>query len=372
MKKKLVKLLFCVTVAAVFTTGCSFRNEMVVDGTGAESAELVTESSNNQTESSVVTQEPVKKSEEVKQENTTETEKPDKTAAPAVKPEETLQPTATPTEAPTDAPKYTVTSVNATMYAKQTVNVRKGPSTDYERVGSLSQGQEVEVTGKASTGWYEISYDGVNAYVSGSYLTDTKPIASISGPLDKTANSGGSTSNIDPNDPSLAFLIYSEAEMDEAYNRGDLATYQAMLYANFDAYCALLGVDPGYATTTPGEGGSSSGSTELVVNTTVDFVNYLNEQREAQEIHTLSWNGDLESVALERASEIVDDFSHNKARGCDAEIILKISEGGVENWYNGFYGSVRHRNIMLGLYDEVAAAYAEIGGMYYVVVLFYI
>lgn len=40
------------------------------------------------------------------------------------------------------------------MYASQTVNVRKGPSEDYEQLGSLSWGDEVTVTGIASTGWY--------------------------------------------------------------------------------------------------------------------------------------------------------------------------------------------------------------------------
>ena len=38
------------------------------------------------------------------------------------------------------------------MYASQTVNVRKGPSEDYEQLGSLSCGDEVTVTGIASTG----------------------------------------------------------------------------------------------------------------------------------------------------------------------------------------------------------------------------
>ena len=45
------------------------------------------------------------------------------------------------------------------MYASQTVNVRKGPSEDYEQLGSLSWGDEVTVTGIASTGWYQIRYN---------------------------------------------------------------------------------------------------------------------------------------------------------------------------------------------------------------------
>lgn len=67
--------------------------------------------------------------------------------------------------------EYTVTQVEeVSMYAASAVNVRKGPSTDFERVGALKAGQEVTVTGEASTGWYEIVYGEKKAYVSDKYL----------------------------------------------------------------------------------------------------------------------------------------------------------------------------------------------------------
>ena len=69
---------------------------------------------------------------------------------------------------------YTVTDMTKTMYAKQSVNLRSGPSTDYEKVGSLTTNQEVTVTGIADTGWYRITYNGGVAYVSNNYLNDTK------------------------------------------------------------------------------------------------------------------------------------------------------------------------------------------------------
>ena len=58
------------------------------------------------------------------------------------------------------------------MHASGAVNVRKGPSTDYERVGGLAKGQEVTVTGQADTGWYEIAYGEGKAYVSNKYLQE--------------------------------------------------------------------------------------------------------------------------------------------------------------------------------------------------------
>ena len=61
------------------------------------------------------------------------------------------------------------------MYASGAVNVRKGPSTDYERIGGLAKGQEVTATGQADTGWYEIAYGEGKAYVSNKYLLEGKP-----------------------------------------------------------------------------------------------------------------------------------------------------------------------------------------------------
>ena len=76
----------------------------------------------------------------------------------------------------TTKPEYTVTKLDKTMYAKSTVNVRKGPSTDFEKVSSLSTGKQVKVVGQSDqTGWYLIQFDGKEGYVSNSYLQD-KPV----------------------------------------------------------------------------------------------------------------------------------------------------------------------------------------------------
>ena len=73
--------------------------------------------------------------------------------------------------------EYEVTQIEEmSMYATSAVNVRQGPSTDFERVGALKAGQEVKVTGEASTGWYEIAYGEEKAYVSNKYL-QTEPVS---------------------------------------------------------------------------------------------------------------------------------------------------------------------------------------------------
>lgn len=75
---------------------------------------------------------------------------------------------------PKEEPIYTVREMDKTMYAKQSVNLRSGPSTDYEKVGSLNTNDEVTVTGQADNGWYRIEYSCGVAFVSNNYLSDTK------------------------------------------------------------------------------------------------------------------------------------------------------------------------------------------------------
>ena len=95
----------------------------------------------------------------------------------------------TETELPqeTETPAFAVTELSATKYATQTVNVRKGPGSDYEKLGSLTAGQKVTVTGQADTGWFRIDYNGEEGYVSDKYLSDQK----VSTPA-KGAGSNGS------------------------------------------------------------------------------------------------------------------------------------------------------------------------------------
>ncbi len=72
----------------------------------------------------------------------------------------------------TEEPTYTVEEYQAVLYAKSGVNVRTGPSTDYEKVGGLNKGDRVFVTGIADSGWYRIDYNGTEGFVSNNYLLD--------------------------------------------------------------------------------------------------------------------------------------------------------------------------------------------------------
>jgi uncharacterized protein YgiM (DUF1202 family) len=64
------------------------------------------------------------------------------------------------------------------MYAQKSCNIRKGPSTDYDKAGSLDKNESVHVIGKTTyngSTWYLIeSSDGTDEFVSASLLGDSK------------------------------------------------------------------------------------------------------------------------------------------------------------------------------------------------------
>ena len=70
---------------------------------------------------------------------------------------------------------YSYTELSQTMYAQSTVNVRDLPEQTGAKLGSLSTNQEVTVIGQCNeTGWYKISYNGGEGFVSNSYLGTEK------------------------------------------------------------------------------------------------------------------------------------------------------------------------------------------------------
>lgn len=268
------------------------------------------------------------------------------------------------------------------MYAKSSVNVRKGPSADDEKLGSLSTAQEVTVTGLTSSNWYRISYNDGTAYVSAEYLQNEKPVVQTakksSGGSSGGASSGGSAAA----GPTEAdnFLVYSEEQIMAAYHAGDYQSMIAMNQANVDAFDAKWGTTWGSASAEApaASGGSSSGgssagssSTEKSTSTSRELADYINQKRAEDGRSEIAWSDSLASVAAERAEEIVDDFSHNGARNCNSEIIQKTGSSSVASWYDTFYNSAGHRAAMINSHNKtVGAAVCHSGSYYYVVVLF--
>lgn len=93
-------------------------------------------------------------------------------------------------------PDVTVSELSGTRYViASTLNVRDSWSSSSTKVGTLSYGESVTVTGKCSNGWVRIRYEGHTAYVSGEYLVVDKPTGNET-PVTPTtpSTSGGSGS----------------------------------------------------------------------------------------------------------------------------------------------------------------------------------
>nr|WP_159129893.1 SH3 domain-containing protein [Rossellomorea marisflavi] len=86
---------------------------------------------------------------------------------------------------------------------EDSINVRKAPSTDSERLGTLSTGEEVSITGSVQ-GWYEISYRGGTAWINEDYL-------SLSGM--ESGSSDGSDSSMTATVNVESLLVRDEASL---------------------------------------------------------------------------------------------------------------------------------------------------------------
>lgn len=101
------------------------------------------------------------------------------------------------TEEANSSEEIEIIEMDAIMYATTSVNERKEPSADSEKIGSLSIGEEVHVTGKTEDGlWMRIEEGDGEAFVASNYLSTEKPVVeeqpSTSEP-ESTSSSGGNT-----------------------------------------------------------------------------------------------------------------------------------------------------------------------------------
>lgn len=291
MKKKYVKMLVygLVTVMLMSSlSGCSgckdkteenVTSEIVSEETTEEISEEISEEALVETSEAVseeVLEEPAEEeSEEVSEETSAETSE-----APS---EEVSEET---------TPAYTVEPMSATMYAQRSVNVRKGPGTDYERVGSLTTNQEVTVTGKASTGWYEISYNGEVAYVSNSYLGNEKVVVQTT-----------------PSTPTTTTPATPDAGTDGATGTTAETTYTVYL-------------EPG-------------------------MLDLVNGHRTANGVPALTWNSAKEQEALDRAKAISSNFSHEGNPANAENIAYTYGYADANTFYTMYYNSPGHNSNML-------------------------
>lgn len=222
---------FYVCAAAVIctlaVTACGDGSDVVINGTTAAQEEETQDSSgadetdpasggeetaasSGGTRIDIITGDTVADTqEETQAEETTPEETQPETTAPATAAPTTAAPTtaapttaAPTTAAPTTAAPettaeavYEVRDADKTMYAQTSVRVRASYSTSSEILGSLSEGESVQVTGESDNGWMRVSWKGQTAFVSKSYLSDDPPETSASASESKpgATQKGGTT-----------------------------------------------------------------------------------------------------------------------------------------------------------------------------------
>ena len=134
---------------------------------------------------------PIEATEVVEEVTETETEVVEKTTETVEEVTEVSEPAEAPAEEPVaeeSASPYSYTELSQTMYAQSTVNVRDLPEQTGGKLGSLTTNQEITVLGQCNeTGWYKISYNGGEGFVSNSYLgTEKVAVKSSKGSASQT------------------------------------------------------------------------------------------------------------------------------------------------------------------------------------------
>ena len=73
--------------------------------------------------------------------------------------------------------EYVVESFEGTYYVTSSggLNIRSGPSIQYDIIGNLPYGEQISVTGKVQNDWFEIFFQETHGYISAKYLSKDQP-----------------------------------------------------------------------------------------------------------------------------------------------------------------------------------------------------
>lgn len=335
-----VVLIFAITACKTETEVSSENNSEVASAENETSEEESLESSEvSEPEDGVSGSEEV--SEEVsedapetgaEQENASEPENSDvenKTSEESSAPEEGSESSedTTSEEIDSEEPEFDVQEHNAVLFVKKAVNVRKGPSTDYEKIGSLKKGEQIQITGIADTGWYQIQYGDMTAYVSSSYLIDE-------------------------------------------------ASYQAMIAEEEEALAAQQAAAEQQAAEQAAAEQQAAAQQQAAQQTQGDYraqvVALMNQERAAAGVGGISQNASLDAVAQVRAQEIVQSFAHTRPDGSSCFTVLDqngivymtageniaAGYGTPADVMAGWMNSEGHRaNILNGSFGQVGIGY---------------
>jgi uncharacterized protein YkwD len=301
-------------IAALALTGCGSGNSASVEGTESTLSEIEAEN----TESADVA---LLEGEDLEETIETDTEEIESTQT---------EETETEVVAESDSTDYTYTDLSATMYADSSVSVRDLPSTDGNKLGSLSANQEVTVTGQCNeTSWYRIEYKNGVGYVSNKYLSEEKVATTSTGSGSGSASdSAGSSASAGTSDASVAASTGSTASADTSNGLLDKSIGQAILAK-------------------------------------------INAERSAAGTAQMTWDETLYSYACQRAQAIVSNFSHAGATYAENIAFSGKTSPTADNIHTQFYNSSAHRDAyMNSKRTNCAVAVYYCNGVWYAVEAF--
>ena len=155
--KKRFNILTAISVCLLFSVlsgcGCGQQQEVIETVSTVEETEIESES--------------------VSVEETTEEE-----TIPEESTMEQIESTEEQTETVMETEGLEIQDISAVMYATANVVLRQEPSTESERLRTVSAGEEVEVTGQTVDGlWFRVEdTEKGTGYISGEYLSSEKPV----------------------------------------------------------------------------------------------------------------------------------------------------------------------------------------------------
>lgn len=228
---------------------------------------------------------------------------------------------------------YTYTDMSKTMYAKSAVNVRSLPSTSGTRLGSLSKNQEVAVTGQCNeTGWYRISYNGGEGFVSNKYLIDAPGAVNAAQTDTNTTTSTG--------DPIVDAAIAK-------YGSHIMIADDGTIYSS-ETFQQLGTVDSTDSVSDVFDGFDRAAA-ELVWAK-------VNEERVAAGLNALTWDENIYNFACQRAQQIVTNYSHEGRGNYGENIQTGVRRTGYEVHLGWYCSPGHHANYMNSQYGSGACA----------------
>ena len=148
----------------------------------------------------------------------------------------------TPDDKPADVPTTTITTTTTAkpiyVVTATSLNVRKGPGGEHEIIGSLYNGDVVEVLEMAD-GWCRILYEGQEAYVSADYVAQQNATATEGSTTTEVTTTTTTTTTKVTTTTTKTPVVYTDRYIDES---GMLQFMPGDNYVQADSYASTADI----------------------------------------------------------------------------------------------------------------------------------